>query len=141
MQEGKSATSEDDLEDDDLEDDDSSQKPITTTFELNDTLYAEAELEDTDSVYLWLGVRFPPVSVFPLLNRRAARVGKCHARIQASRGHHAPPFKVRVSAEELSERDRGSRISTRTDHHHGSQHCARVQLGREAEERAEGEGG
>ncbi|KAI0702633.1 Prefoldin subunit 3 [Earliella scabrosa] len=53
--EGKSATSEDDLEDDDLEDDDSSQKPITTTFELNDTLYAEAELEDTDSVYLWLG--------------------------------------------------------------------------------------
>ena len=70
MQEGKSATSEDDLEDDDLEDDESSQKPITTTFELNDTLYAEAELEDTDSVYLWLGVRFPPVSVFPLLNSR-----------------------------------------------------------------------
>ncbi|KIP06574.1 hypothetical protein PHLGIDRAFT_72529 [Phlebiopsis gigantea 11061_1 CR5-6] len=30
-------------------------KPLTTTFELNDTLYAEAELEDTDTVYLWLG--------------------------------------------------------------------------------------
>ena len=32
-------------------------EPIETTFELNDTLYAEAELEDTDTVYLWLGVR------------------------------------------------------------------------------------
>lgn len=30
-----------------------------TTFELNETLYAEAELEDTDVVYLWLGV-LPP---------------------------------------------------------------------------------
>ena len=26
------------------------------TFELNDTLFAEAELEETDTVYLWLGV-------------------------------------------------------------------------------------
>jgi hypothetical protein len=44
----------DDLEDED-EDEESSKKRITT-FELNDTLYAEAELEDTDTVYLWLGV-------------------------------------------------------------------------------------
>jgi hypothetical protein len=29
---------------------------MRTTFELNDTLYAEAELEETDTVYLWLGV-------------------------------------------------------------------------------------
>lgn len=28
----------------------------STTFELNETLYAEAELEDSDTVYLWLGV-------------------------------------------------------------------------------------
>ena len=34
------------------------KKPLTTTFELNDTLYAEAQLEDTDTVYLWLGVCF-----------------------------------------------------------------------------------
>ncbi|KAJ6498115.1 Prefoldin subunit-domain-containing protein [Mycena vitilis] len=52
--EGKGkATEEDDL-DDDLEEE-GSQKPLTTTFELNDTLYAEAELEDTDTVFLWLG--------------------------------------------------------------------------------------
>ncbi|GJJ13999.1 hypothetical protein Clacol_008256 [Clathrus columnatus] len=44
--------SEDDL-DDDL--DDETPKALTTTFELNDTLYAEAILEETDVVYLWLG--------------------------------------------------------------------------------------
>ena len=29
---------------------------MKTTFELNDTLFVEAELEETDTVYLWLGV-------------------------------------------------------------------------------------
>ncbi|EGN92631.1 hypothetical protein SERLA73DRAFT_190812 [Serpula lacrymans var. lacrymans S7.3] len=56
--EGKSkAQSDDDLEDDLDEEDEStgSKKPMITTFELNDTLFAEAELEDTDTVYLWLG--------------------------------------------------------------------------------------
>ncbi|KAK7046016.1 hypothetical protein VNI00_007011 [Paramarasmius palmivorus] len=53
--EGKKAggDAEDDL-DDDL-DEESESKPLKTTFELNDTLFAEAELEDTDTVYLWLG--------------------------------------------------------------------------------------
>jgi len=36
--------------------------PIETTFELNDTLYAKAEIPPTDEVYLWLGVRIHPVS-------------------------------------------------------------------------------
>ncbi|KAG7442069.1 Prefoldin subunit 3 [Guyanagaster necrorhizus] len=55
--EGKGKASQaDDIDDDlDNEDDDSSSKPIRTTFELNETLYAEAELEETDTVYLWLG--------------------------------------------------------------------------------------
>ena len=52
-----SADDDDDL-DDDLDGGDAAQRPIKTTFELNDTLYAEAELEDTDTVYLWLGVRY-----------------------------------------------------------------------------------
>jgi hypothetical protein len=56
LQEGKSKAAEDDLDDEDDLEDGGSQKPLTTTFELNDTLYAEAELEDTDTVYLWLGV-------------------------------------------------------------------------------------
>ncbi|KAF8060144.1 Prefoldin subunit 3 [Lyophyllum atratum] len=50
---GKAAEGEDDL--DDLEDDEGTAKLLKTTFELNDTLFAEAELEETDTVYLWLG--------------------------------------------------------------------------------------
>jgi hypothetical protein len=44
--------------DDDDDDGDSPKGLLKTTFELNDTLFAEAELEDTDTVYLWLGVCF-----------------------------------------------------------------------------------
>ncbi|KAK4131084.1 Prefoldin, subunit 3 [Trichocladium antarcticum] len=33
----------------------SDSDPIETTFELNDTLYAKAEIPPTDEVYLWLG--------------------------------------------------------------------------------------
>ncbi|KAJ3508850.1 hypothetical protein NLJ89_g5530 [Agrocybe chaxingu] len=53
--EGKSKANEDEDDLDDLEEEEGSLKPLKTTFELNDTLYAEAELEDTDTVYLWLG--------------------------------------------------------------------------------------
>ncbi|KAF6745616.1 prefoldin subunit [Ephemerocybe angulata] len=54
--EGKSKSSDDDDDDlDDEEEDSSNPEPITTTYELNDTLYAEAQLEESDSVYLWLG--------------------------------------------------------------------------------------
>ena len=57
-QEGKSKASEEDEDIDDITDAEDSQKPLKTTFELNDTLFAEAELEDGDTVFLWLGVRF-----------------------------------------------------------------------------------
>lgn len=30
--------------------------PIEATFELNDTLFAKAEIPPTEEVYLWLGV-------------------------------------------------------------------------------------
>ena len=49
---------------DDLTDTENSQKPLKTTFELNDTLYAEAELDDSDTVFLWLGVRFQQLLSF-----------------------------------------------------------------------------
>jgi len=46
----------DDLDDDEFEDDAGGKlEPVKTTFELAETLYAEAELEETDTVYLWLG--------------------------------------------------------------------------------------
>lgn len=34
-------------------------EPIETTFELNDTLFAKAEVPATDEVYIWLGVSDP----------------------------------------------------------------------------------
>ncbi|KAI9456135.1 hypothetical protein BJY52DRAFT_1277435 [Lactarius psammicola] len=59
--EGDGDDADDDLEDD-LEDENGGNEsgkpaPIRTTFELADTLYAEAELEETDTVFLWLGVQ------------------------------------------------------------------------------------
>ncbi|KAI6039474.1 Prefoldin subunit 3 [Pisolithus marmoratus] len=50
----KADDQEDDLEEDE-ENSDGTKKPLITTFELNDTLFAEAQLEDTATVYLWLG--------------------------------------------------------------------------------------
>ena len=47
-----------DIDDLTTDPEDSQQKPLRkATFELNDTLFAEAELDNTDTVYLWLGVR------------------------------------------------------------------------------------
>lgn len=34
-------------------------EPLETSFELNDTLFAKANIEKVDEVYLWLGVRSP----------------------------------------------------------------------------------
>jgi hypothetical protein len=31
-------------------------EPLETSFELNDTLFAKANIEKVDEVYLWLGV-------------------------------------------------------------------------------------
>ena len=54
---------EDDL-DDDLDDDEGKkEEPLKTLFELNDTLFAEAEVEETGEVGIWLGVS--PVSSIP----------------------------------------------------------------------------
>jgi hypothetical protein len=58
-QKGSSAAAEEDEVDEDDDDDDDGQKPIKTLFELNDTLFAEAEVEETGTVNLWLGVRLP----------------------------------------------------------------------------------
>jgi hypothetical protein len=46
----------DDLEDDDAGDQEGKEEPLKTLFELNDTLYAEAEVIETGEVGIWLGV-------------------------------------------------------------------------------------
>lgn len=66
---------EDDLEDE-LEDEDGEPEgPVKTTFELNDTLWAEATLDETDRVYLWLGVSLITLLMFlfpPLIRPQAS---------------------------------------------------------------------
>jgi hypothetical protein len=49
------ALSDDEIEDEDLEEE-KKVEPLKTLFELNDTLYAEAEVEETGQVGIWLGV-------------------------------------------------------------------------------------
>ena len=68
LQEGKSKASGEEEDIDDLTDAEDSQKPLKTTFELNDTLYAEAELEDSDTVFLWLGVGFGTLAQYSFMS-------------------------------------------------------------------------
>jgi hypothetical protein len=86
-QEGKGKASD---EDDDLEEEVASTK-ATTTFELNDTLYAEAELQDTDTVYLWLGV-----SVFRYRSKHLldTSAGQCHVVLQDPSSCHVTKVEV-----------------------------------------------
>lgn len=80
---------EEDLDDLGLEDEKASTKPLVTTFELNETLFAEAELKDTDAVYLWLGVRSPHRRPFRLddFTDCDLTTGQCDAILQDPRGH------------------------------------------------------
>ncbi|KAF2018413.1 Prefoldin, subunit 3 [Aaosphaeria arxii CBS 175.79] len=53
---------------------DADAEPIETTFELNDTLYAKAEIPPSDEVYLWLGANvmlaYPIPEAEELLNTK-----------------------------------------------------------------------
>jgi hypothetical protein len=58
--------------------------PIETTFELNDTLYAKAQIPPTDEVYLWLGVGFPlpfHPALWPCRLTDKRRTLCCHIRL------------------------------------------------------------
>jgi len=58
VEEEELSDDDDDDEEDDLDDEDEGKKvePLKTLFELNDTLFAEAEVEETGEVGIWLGV-------------------------------------------------------------------------------------
>lgn len=43
-------------DEDDLDEEDKEEKPLTTLFELNETLFSEAEVDEDGNVGLWLGV-------------------------------------------------------------------------------------
>ena len=84
-QEGKGGSSGNDEDDLDVLEEERALKVIKTTFELNDTLFAEAELEETDEVHLWLGVRLATRLAFQTV--LTCCQGKCHVIVQNPRGH------------------------------------------------------
>ncbi|WVQ76823.1 hypothetical protein IAR50_006497 [Cryptococcus sp. DSM 104548] len=55
IEEEQLSDDEDDLDDDLDADKDKTEKPLKTLFELNDTLFAEAEVDENGEVGLWLG--------------------------------------------------------------------------------------
>lgn len=119
FQEGKQKA-DDDTDELDDEDTEVAKKPLTTTFELNDTLYAEAQLEDTDTVYLWLGVCFLS-SVFPF-PVDCVPAGKCHAIVQAPCSHIAIAIETWCRRSQSEGNYRGSRVPSRATHGNGGEH-------------------
>ncbi|EME39784.1 hypothetical protein DOTSEDRAFT_37856 [Dothistroma septosporum NZE10] len=55
----------------------SDAKPLETTFELNDTLYAKANIHQTEEVYLWLGANV--MLAYPLAEAESLLDGKLAA--------------------------------------------------------------
>lgn len=53
-------------------------------FELNDTLFAKANIHETDEVYLWLGVSF--YASHSGQRNHLTHSGQCDARVPSSRG-------------------------------------------------------
>ncbi|KAK4686298.1 hypothetical protein P7C73_g3830, partial [Tremellales sp. Uapishka_1] len=71
----------DDADEDDIEEE-TEQGPMKTLFELNDTLYAEAEVEETGEVGLWLGANtmllYPLQEAIDLLSSKLSATKKSH---------------------------------------------------------------
>jgi hypothetical protein len=65
-------------------------EPIQTTFELNDTLYAKAEVPPTDEVYLWLGVCQVSYGKGNLSLMDFRRTLCCHIRFQKQKNYSSP---------------------------------------------------
>jgi len=71
--------------------------PIETTFELNETLHAKAQIPPTDEVYIWLGVRFNLArdildawGFTEMLTKVRHKTGKRHALVPYRGGRAAP---------------------------------------------------
>lgn len=66
-EEDEAKDSDDELDDllDGEDDEGKADEPLTTLFELNDTLFAQAEVNETGEVGLWLGVSVVPKASGP----------------------------------------------------------------------------
>ncbi|WVW78687.1 hypothetical protein I302_100647 [Kwoniella bestiolae CBS 10118] len=83
IEEEETGSDDDDDDLDDLDDEEQKEdKPLKTLFELNDTLYAEAEVTETGEVGLWLGANimlmYPLQEAIDLLTTKLATAKKSH---------------------------------------------------------------
>jgi hypothetical protein len=140
VEEEELSDDEDDDLDDDLEDDEGKkEEPLKTLFELNDTLFAGAEVEETGEVGIWLGVS--PVSVLPSifshlhlsldsppshLTRYIAHLGtvltkgKHNVNVPSRGSNNTPKWETSSCKEELGGNNRRFRMVKRTINSYGS---------------------
>jgi hypothetical protein len=135
VEEEELSDDEDDL-DDDLEDEGKKEEPLKTLFELNDTLFAEAEVEETGEVGIWLGVSpvsflsftplhslFIPFSPYRALILSVGMMlikGKHNVNVPSRRGNNTPKWETSSCKEELGGNHRRSRMVKRTVNCYGS---------------------
>lgn len=107
-------------------------KPLKTLFELNDTLFAEATVQETGEVGLWLGVSGEMIEK-PGRPGSAGwggadtSPGQHDAPVPARRGRRAARGQARVRPQVARRRRRGPRVDPRAGHRHGGQLCACAQ--------------
>jgi hypothetical protein len=128
VEEEELSDDEDDL-DDDLEEEGKKEEPLKTLFELNDTLFAEAEVEETGEVGIWLGVS--PVSFLPFTPLHSLfspywagmmlMLGKHNVNVPPRGSNNTPKWETSSCKEELGGNNRRSRMVKRTINSHGSQ--------------------
>jgi hypothetical protein len=115
--------SEEDLND--LETEGSTTRPLKTTFELNDTLYAEAELEDCNTVYLWLGVRLHDLYIFKL-GPKTTSTGKCYAVLRNLCRDHFATIEISSCSDKSEQYYRRPRVLAGASHDYGGQYSSGI---------------
>lgn len=97
-------------------------KPLKTLYELNDTLFAEAEVDEDGNVGLWLGVSLQQTRcIVSTTHYLSFASGQHHAVIPPRRSRSVAIRKARCCQAIAASYERGSRVPERADHGDGSQ--------------------
>lgn len=113
-----------DADDDDEDESDGKPKggkPLKTLYELNDTLFAEAEVDEDGNVGLWLGVSLNSSSLFVERSSLRPPIGQYYASVSTSRGRSPTVRKACGRQAVTTPHERGSGIPERANHGHGGQ--------------------
>lgn len=83
-------------------------EPLEAMFELNDTLFAKANVHETDEVYLWLGVC--PYIHYSVQRDDLTATGQRNARLPFARGRDATGRQTPSRSSEPCKLPRRSRL-------------------------------